>query len=84
MLAKDKEVRDFNGQPHVLEMALPGDVALVEAWEADRWGNLTYREAGRNFNPVCATAAKITIAQTQHVRELGELSPENIITPVFL
>ncbi len=81
LLAKDKEVRDFDGQPHVLEMALPGDVALVEAWEADRWGNLTYREAGRNFNPVCATAAALTIAQTQHVRELGELSPENIVTP---
>lgn len=81
LLAKGKEQRDFDGQPHVLEMALHGDVALVEAWEADRWGNLTYREAGRNFNPVCATAATVTIAQTQHVRALGDLNPEHIATP---
>lgn len=81
LLAKDKEQRDFDGQPHVLEHALYGDVALVEAWEADRWGNLTYREAGRNFNPVCATAAKMTIAQAQHKRELGEINPERIVTP---
>lgn len=81
LLAKGKEQRDFNGQPHVLEMALHGDVALVEAWEADRWGNLTYREAGRNFNPVCATAAKVTIAQAQHIRDLGTLNPEMIATP---
>ena len=81
LLTKGKEIRDYNGLPHVLEEALYGDVALVEAWEADRWGNLTYRDAGRNFNPVCATAAKLTIAQTQHVRDLGELNPEHIVTP---
>lgn len=80
-LAEGKEVCDFNGQPHVLENALYGDVALIEAWEADRWGNLTYREAGRNFNPVCAMAAKLTIAQTQHVKDLGEINPEAIVTP---
>ncbi|MEG3116911.1 3-oxoacid CoA-transferase subunit A [Salinicola sp. 4072] len=80
-LAENKEVREFDGQAYVLEKALHGDVALVEAWEADRWGNLTYRKAGRNFNPVCATAAKLTIAQTQHVKELGELDPEGIVTP---
>lgn len=81
ILAKDKEQRDFDGQPHVLEMALPGDMALIEAWQADRHGNLTFREAGRNFNPVCATAAKLTIAQTQHIVELGEMNPETIVTP---
>lgn len=80
-LAENKEVREFDGQTYVLEKALHGDVALVEAWEADRWGNLTYRKAGRNFNPVCATAAKLTIAQTQHVKKLGELDPEAIGTP---
>lgn len=80
-LAENKEVREFDGQTYILEKALHGDVALVEAWEADRWGNLTYRKAGRNFNPVCATAAKLTIAQTQHVKELGELDPEAIVTP---
>lgn len=80
-LAENKEVREFDGQTYVLEKALHGDVALIEAWEADRWGNLTYRKAGRNFNPICATAAKLTIAQTQHVQELGHLDPETIVTP---
>lgn len=81
LLSAGKEIREFDGRPHVLEYALHGDVALIEAWEGDRWGNLTYRDAGRNFNPVCATAAKLTVAQVQHVRELGALSPEHIVTP---
>ncbi len=80
-LAAGKEVREIDGRPFILERALPGDVALVEAWKADRWGNLVYREAGRNFNPVMATAGKLTIAQTQYVVELGELSPEEVVTP---
>ena len=58
-----------------------GDVALVEAWEADRWGNLTYNSSARNFNPVMATAAKLTIAQAQHIVDLGGLDPERIGTP---
>ncbi len=81
VLAEGKEVREFKGRAYVLEEALHGDVALVEAWRADRWGNLTYRQAGRNFNPVCAMAATLTIAQTQHVAELGELDPECVVTP---
>jgi 3-oxoadipate CoA-transferase, alpha subunit len=81
LLARGKEQRDFNGRPHVLEHALRGDVALVEAWEADRWGNLTYRESGRNFNPVMAAAADLTIAQAQHIRQLGEIEPERVATP---
>ncbi|MCP1198355.1 3-oxoacid CoA-transferase subunit A [Notoacmeibacter sp. MSK16QG-6] len=81
LLMEGKETRTFDAQEHVLEEALHGDVALVEAWQADRWGNLTYRAAGRNFNPVCAMAAKLTIVQTQHVCELGELDPEAIVTP---
>jgi 3-oxoadipate CoA-transferase alpha subunit len=80
-LAEGKEVREINGRPHVLEYALHGDIALVEAWQADRWGNLTYRESGRNFNPVMATAAKTTIVQAQHLVELGGLDPEAIVTP---
>jgi 3-oxoadipate CoA-transferase alpha subunit len=80
-LAQGKEVRDFNGRPHVMELALHGDVALVEAWEADRWGNLTFREAGRNFNPVMATAAALTIAQVHHLRDVGEIDPNNVHTP---
>jgi 3-oxoadipate CoA-transferase alpha subunit len=56
-------------------------VALVEAWEADRWGNLTYRQSGRNFNPIMAAAATLTIVQAQHMAELGSLDPERIVTP---
>jgi 3-oxoadipate CoA-transferase alpha subunit len=80
-LAAGKEVREFHGRPHVLEHALPGDVALIEAWEADRWGNLTFRGSGRNFNPVMAMAAKRTIAQVQHLRALGEIAPDAVVTP---
>jgi 3-oxoadipate CoA-transferase alpha subunit len=80
-MAVGKEHRDIDGRTYILEQSLPGDVALVEAWEADRWGNLTFRESGRNFNPVIAMAAKLTIVQTQHVRELGELNPDHVVTP---
>ncbi len=80
-LADGKEQRNFAGRDYILEQALTGDVALVEAWEADRWGNLTYRSSGRNFNPVMATAAALTIAQAQHIVELGALDPEKIGTP---
>src|SRR6202046_3584821 len=81
LLAEGKELREFSGRQYVLEMAFAGDVALVEAWEADRWGNLTYRSSARNFNPVMATAAALTIAQTQHIVSLGELDAERIHTP---
>ena len=80
-LAEGKEIREFNGRPYVMETAIQGDVALIEAWEADRWGNLTYRASGRNFNPIMAMAGKLTIVQTQHVVELGQLDPEKIVTP---
>src|SRR4051794_19720414 len=80
-LAQGKEARMFDGREYILEHAIRGDVALVEAYRADRWGNLVYRDAGRNFNPVMAAAAELTIVQTQHLAELGELSPEEIATP---
>jgi 3-oxoadipate CoA-transferase alpha subunit len=80
-LAEGKEQREIGGRKYVLEQALPGDVALVEAWEADRWGNLTYRSSARNFNPVMAAAAALTIVQAQHIVELGTLDPEKIATP---
>jgi 3-oxoadipate CoA-transferase alpha subunit len=80
-LAHGKETREIDGRTYVLERALPGDVALVEAWEADRWGNLTYRQSGRNFNPVMAMAAKTTVVQAQHLVELGALDPERVVTP---
>ena len=81
VIAEGKEHREINGRVAVLEYALPGDVALVEAWEADRCGNLVYRASARNFNPLMAMAAKRTIVQANHVRELGTLSPEMIATP---
>lgn len=81
VLAEGKETREIDGRMYVLERALHADVALVEGWQADRWGNLTYRLSGRNFNPIMATAAKLTIAQAQHFVELGELDPEAIVTP---
>ncbi|HEV7457088.1 MULTISPECIES: 3-oxoacid CoA-transferase subunit A [Roseococcus] len=81
LLAKGKEEREFNGRKYVMEHALKADVALIEGWEADRWGNITYNQSGRNFNPVMAMAADLTIAQVQHIRELGELNPEMIATP---
>ena len=80
-LGQGKEVREFGGRPHVMELALPGDVALVEAWEADRWGNLTYRRSGRNFNPVMAMAAKLTIVQAQNIVGLGDIEGERVVTP---
>lgn len=81
LLAAGKEHREFNGKTYVMEHALKGDVALVEAWEGDRWGNLTYRASGRNFNPVMAMAAEMTIAQVRHIRNLGDIVPENVHTP---
>jgi 3-oxoadipate CoA-transferase, alpha subunit len=80
-LAAGKEEREIHGRKYILEEALHGDVALVEAWEADRWGNLTYKSSARNFNPVMAAAAKLTIVQSQHIVELGALDPEKIATP---
>ena len=80
-LAKGKETRIINGKPYVLEFPIHGDVALVKAEVGDRWGNLTYRKAARNFGPVIAAAAKCTIAQVYSTVELGGLDPENIITP---
>ena len=80
-LAAGKEQREIGGRNYLLEDALAGDVALIEAWEADRWGNLTYRSSARNFNPVMAMAATLTIAQAQHIVDLGALDPEMIATP---
>lgn len=76
-----KETREINGKNHVLEMPIHGDVALIRAERGDRWGNLTYRKAARNFGPVMATAARTTIASVYEVAELGQLDPEHIVTP---
>jgi 3-oxoadipate CoA-transferase alpha subunit len=81
LLGQGKETREIGGRLCVLEHALFADVALIQAWEADRWGNLTYNLSGRNFNPIMATAAKLTIVQTEHKSDLGSLSPDDVITP---
>lgn len=80
-LAEGKEVRTINGQDYVLEGPITADVAVIRAHRADRWGNLVYRKTARNFCPVMATAAKLTIAQVNEIVELGELDPEAIVTP---
>ena len=81
LLADGRESRVINGRNCLLEYPLVGDVALVDAWQADRWGNLTHRESARNYNPVMAMAAKLTIVQTRHVVPLGAIPPENVHTP---
>ena len=80
-LAKGKETREIDGKHYVLEYPIYADVALIKAEAGDRWGNLTYRMAARNFGPVMATAAKQTIATVHEIRALGQLDPEAIVTP---
>jgi 3-oxoacid CoA-transferase subunit A len=81
VVADGKELRDFNGRAYLLETALVADYALVKAWRGDRLGNLVYRKTARNFNPMMATAAKITIAEVEQLVEPGEIDPDHIITP---
>jgi 3-oxoacid CoA-transferase subunit A len=80
-VAEGKETRDFDGKSYLLERALTADFALVKAWRGDRTGNLVYRKTARNFNPVMATAAKITIAEVEHLVEPGEIDPDAVVTP---
>jgi len=80
-VAIGKEVRYFDGKPHILENALQADFAIVKAWKGDRFGNLVYKGTARNFNPVMAMAGKITIAEVEHLVEPEELDPNNIHTP---
>lgn len=80
-LAKGRETREINGRMYVLEMPIHADVALIKAEAGDRWGNLVYRKAARNFGPVMASAAKVTIASVHDIVELGGLDPEAIVTP---
>ncbi|AKO51972.1 3-oxoadipate CoA-transferase [Marinobacter psychrophilus] len=80
-LADGKETKVINGKGYVLETAMPADVALIKAHRGDAWGNLIYNTAGRNFNPIMATAARITIAEVNAVVEVGELDPEHVVTP---
>lgn len=81
LVAEGKETRDFNGRMYVLERALTADVAIVKAWKGDRFGNLVYRKTTRNFNPMVATAGRLTIAEVEHLVEPGQLDPDQIHTP---
>jgi 3-oxoacid CoA-transferase subunit A len=85
VVAEGKEIRDFHGEEYVMEEALHADIALVHAWKGDTEGNLVYRKTARNFNPMMATAARLTVAEVEHLVEPGELDPDAIVTPgVFI
>jgi 3-oxoacid CoA-transferase subunit A len=81
VVAEGKETREFDGRPYVMEHALKADFALIKAWKGDKWGNLVYRKTARNFNPTMATAAKVTIAEVEHLVEPGEIEPDLVHTP---
>ena len=81
VVAEGKELREFDGRKYLLERGLTADFAIVKAWKGDRWGNLIYRGTARNFNPMMAAAAKVTIAEVEELVELGELDPNAIVTP---
>ncbi|MEZ7922479.1 MAG: CoA transferase subunit A [Acinetobacter towneri] len=81
VIAEGKEVREFNGKDYILEESLTADVALVKAYKADKAGNLVFRKTAQNFNPVCAMAGKITIAEVEQIVEIGDLDPDEIHLP---
>src|SRR5512146_806353 len=81
VVAENKETREFGGRMYLMEHALSADFAFVKAWKGDKWGNLVYRKTARNFNPMMATAAKITIAEVEELVEVGELDPDSVHTP---
>jgi 3-oxoacid CoA-transferase subunit A len=81
LVSEGKEIRDFDGKPYVMERSLTADVSLVKAWKADKAGNLVYRRTARNFNPMCAMAGRITVAEVEHIVEAGEIDPDDVHTP---
>src|ERR1700730_7059307 len=81
VVAEGKEAREFDGRTYIMERALKADFAFIKAWKGDRWGNLVYRKTARNFNPMMATAARVTIAEVEHLVEVGDLAPDSIETP---
>ena len=81
LVAEGKEVKSFDGRDYLLERGIVGDFAMVAAWKADRLGNLVYRKSARNFNPMAATAGKITVAEVEELVEVGALDPESVHTP---
>jgi 3-oxoacid CoA-transferase subunit A len=81
LLAEGKEVRTFDGREYVMERDLTADFAIINAWKGDRLGNLVYRKTARNFNPLCATAGRVCIAEVEYLVEVGELEPDMVHTP---
>jgi 3-oxoacid CoA-transferase subunit A len=81
IVAEGKEIRDFDNEPYVMETGLVADIALIHAFKGDTEGNLVYRKTARNFNPIMATAARLTIAEVEHLVEPGEIDPDHIVTP---
>src|SRR5579885_2580127 len=81
MIAEGKEVREFDGELYLMERGIVADLAIVHAWKGDTEGNLVYRKSARNFNPVMATAGKVTVAEVEHLVEPGKIDPDHIITP---
>lgn len=81
VIAEGRETRDFNGRTYLMMPALKADFAFVKAWKGDRWGNLIYRKTSRNFNPVMATAARVTIAEVEELVDVGQLDPDSVHTP---
>ncbi|SDI17713.1 CoA transferase subunit A [Pseudomonas panipatensis] len=80
-VADGKEVREFNGRPYIMEQSITGDFAIVKGWKADHYGNVIYRHTAQNFNPVVATAGRITVVEVEEIVEPGELDPTQIHTP---
>jgi 3-oxoacid CoA-transferase subunit A len=80
-VGEGKESREFNGRPYILEESITGDFAIIKAYKADRYGNCIYRHTAQNFNPMAATAGKITVVEVEHIVEPGELEPSQIHTP---
>jgi 3-oxoacid CoA-transferase subunit A len=81
LVAEGKEVKTFNNRDYILEKAIVGEFAFVKAWKGDKFGNLIYRKTARNFNPMIATAGKITVAEVEELVEVGELDPDQVHTP---
>ena len=81
IIAENKETREFDGRIYLMEHSLRADFAMVRAWKGDKWGNLVYRKTARNFNPMMATAGKVTIAEVEHLVEVGDLEPDVVHTP---
>jgi len=81
IIAEGKEIKEFDGERYVMERGLVADLSLVHAWKADHEGNLVYRKTARNFNPVMATAGRVTVAEVEHLVEPGQIDPDHIITP---